>query len=69
MNRVDTLVIVFLLAFDAGILLCWLASGVADFIASLFRRRDPPSVPCGCAATGLGICATALKEIQRCNHD
>jgi threonine/homoserine/homoserine lactone efflux protein len=59
MTHTDALVIVFLLAFDAGLLLCYTGSIARRF----FRRRDKPQrLTTGVVGSVLGFSAKALCE-------
>jgi hypothetical protein len=64
MTHTDALILVFLLAFDAGLLLCyfWSEYDITGSIARMFcRRRDKPQrLTTGIVGSVLGFSAKAL---------
>lgn len=65
MTHTDALMLVFLLAFDAGLLLCYCLSeyDITGSIARMFfRRRDKPErLTTGIVGSVLGFSAKALR--------
>lgn len=65
MTHTDAIILVFLLAFDAGLLLCyfWSEHDITGGIARMFgRRRDKPDRPAtGIVGSVLGFSAKALR--------
>lgn len=65
MTHTDALILVFLLAFDAGLLLCYCLEEY-DIMGSIarrfFRRRDKPQrLTTGVVGSVLGVSAKALR--------